>query len=116
LRFSTTRRFELKVQIGRRLIRAKEILPHGQFIPWAKSEFGWTQSNVRRHMELARNHSRVNDLAPTASLRTAAAISTTAYLEALHTIASGWIGAKICRCSAAALRDDARYTKAKRGS
>lgn len=58
-----------KVDIGLRLVRAKDLLDHGEFLPWAKKEFGWAQPHVWRHMELARNHTRVNDLAPDVSWR-----------------------------------------------
>ncbi len=30
---------EFKIQIGKRLARAKAILPHGQFLAWATTEF-----------------------------------------------------------------------------
>jgi hypothetical protein len=60
-----------KAEIGRRLVAAKDILPHGQFMPWVKKNFAWDHSHVTRHMTLARNYARVQTLPPDASLRMA---------------------------------------------
>ncbi len=60
---------QFKIEIGRRLMRAKEILPHGEFIPWATREFQWDRKHLWRHMALARNVARVPHLPPDASLR-----------------------------------------------
>lgn len=57
-----------KVEIGKRLIQAKRILPHGQFMPWAKRQFSWDHSYVTRHMTLARNYALVHTLPEDASL------------------------------------------------
>jgi hypothetical protein len=64
---------EHKIAIGKRLIEAKGILRHGEFLTWAKDEFGWSQPYLWKHMSLVRNHSRVNDLPPGASMRMALA-------------------------------------------
>jgi len=64
---------QYKLEIGRRLARAKTLLPHGKFLPWAHDEFGWTPRHVQRHLELAENASRVSCLPPDASLRMALA-------------------------------------------
>ncbi len=73
---------EFKIEIGRRLQRAKEILPHGEFMPWASREFGWNPRHVQKHMELARNAPRVAHLPPEASLRAALAAIAEADREA----------------------------------
>ena len=62
-----------KVEIGLRLIAAKELLCHGQFLKWAEREFGWKRTNVERHMLLARNYPRVGNLPEHTSLRMALA-------------------------------------------
>jgi hypothetical protein len=68
---------KFKVEIGKRLTRAKELLKHGDFLPWAEKEFGWQRNHVSKHMRLAANVSRGIHLNPNASLRAAlAAIST----------------------------------------
>jgi hypothetical protein len=62
-----------KVEIGLRLIRAKELLDHGEFLPWGKQEFGWQPKHLERHMALAAawtaNSSRVTNFAPDVSWR-----------------------------------------------
>lgn len=63
----------LKVKIGERLIEAKALLPHGSFLRWGMTEFGWTPQHLRRHMELGRNGTRVSLLPPGTSLRAALA-------------------------------------------
>jgi hypothetical protein len=40
------RAIEFKVEIGKRLARAKAILPRGAFVPWAGEEFGWSRMHV----------------------------------------------------------------------
>lgn len=64
---------EHKAEIGKRLIEAKALLPHGQFLPWAESEFGWGPTWVSKHMILARNFHRAESLGPGASMRMALA-------------------------------------------
>jgi hypothetical protein len=68
-----TSAIEFKVEIGKRLERAKGLLPHGAFVAWAEREFGWTARHVQRHLVLARNTTRVSHLPPEASLRAALA-------------------------------------------
>lgn len=53
---------EHKAEIGVRLLRAKKLLSHGEFIAWGRAEFRWGQPHLWRHMELGRNHARVHDL------------------------------------------------------
>src|SRR5579862_3399095 len=64
---------QYKFEIGRRLARAKLLLPHGQFLSWARQEFGWSPRHVQRHLMLAENASSVLSLPPGASLRMALA-------------------------------------------
>ncbi len=54
---------EHKAEIGLRLIRAKELLPHGRFLPWAKAEFpNWNRTHLWNHMNLGANVQRVEHL------------------------------------------------------
>ena len=64
---------KFKVEVGHRLIAAKALLPHGQFIPWSEKTFGWNRRHTLRHMILARNWSRVSHLPGDSSLRMALA-------------------------------------------
>lgn len=64
---------EHKIAIGERLIEAKGLLRHGEFLTWAKDEFGYPHSSVQRHIQLARNYPRVGNLPAPASLRMALA-------------------------------------------
>jgi hypothetical protein len=48
-------------------------MPHGKFLSWARSEFGWTPKHVQNHLKLAANAKRVSRLGPGASLRMALA-------------------------------------------
>jgi hypothetical protein len=67
------RAVEFKVEIGKRLARAKAILKRGKFGAWAQKEFGWGHWHVARRMQLARNYPRVGNLGQEASLRAALA-------------------------------------------
>lgn len=60
-----------KLEIGKRLAKAKTLLPHGKFLSWARDEFGWTARHVQNHLKLAANAQRVSRLGPGASLRMA---------------------------------------------
>jgi hypothetical protein len=40
------------VQIGKWLSEVKERLPHGQWLPWLKGEFGWSQRTAYRFVEV----------------------------------------------------------------
>lgn len=73
---------ELKVAIGQRLIRAKEIMDHGEFGQWAKREFGWSRAWTARHMDLARNVKHALHLGPESSMRVALAALAEAKTEA----------------------------------
>jgi hypothetical protein len=64
---------QYKLEIGKRLARAKSLMPHGTFLAWAKVQFGWTPRHVQNHLMLAANAKRVARLGPGASLRMALA-------------------------------------------
>jgi Protein of unknown function (DUF3102) len=64
---------QYKLEIGRSLARAKQLLPHGKFLAWAQHEFGWTPRHVQNHLALAANAKHVSHLGPGASLRMALA-------------------------------------------
>ncbi len=64
---------QYKLEIGKRLTRAKGLLPHGTFLSWARGQFGWTPRHVQNHLMLAANAKRVSCLGPGASLRMALA-------------------------------------------
>jgi hypothetical protein len=53
------------VEIGRRLIAAKPLAGHGNWLPWLKREFGWKEQSARNFMnvaELAAKSPTVGDL------------------------------------------------------
>jgi len=64
---------QYKLEVGKRLLRAKGLLPHGKFLRWAHNEFGWTPRHVQYHLLLASNEKRVSLLPKAASLRMALA-------------------------------------------
>jgi Protein of unknown function (DUF3102) len=64
---------QYKLEIGRRLARAKTLLPHGRFLVWAHDQFGWTPRHVQRHLTLAENAPRVACMPHETSLRMALA-------------------------------------------
>lgn len=42
------------LKIGERLCEAKELLGHGEFLPWIKDEFGWTDRTAQKLMAVYR--------------------------------------------------------------
>lgn len=42
------------LKIGERLCEAKELLGHGEFLPWLKDEFGWTDRTAQKLMAVYR--------------------------------------------------------------
>jgi hypothetical protein len=73
---------QYRLEIGKRLAQARELLPHGQFLAWAEREFGWTARHVQNHLTLAANAKHVSRLEPGASLRMALAAIKEVHLEA----------------------------------
>ena len=64
---------QYRLEIGKRLVRAKSLLPHGKFLQWARREFGWTPRHVQNHLRLAANAGHVSHLPPGTSLNMALA-------------------------------------------
>jgi hypothetical protein len=54
------------IEIGRRLIEAKKLCGHGNWLPWLEREFGWKERTAQRFMtiatKLASNASDLTDL------------------------------------------------------
>lgn len=42
------------ITIGNKLIEVKNALPHGQFMPWVSSEFGWSYNLANKYMKIAK--------------------------------------------------------------
>ena len=40
------------IEIGRRLVEAKKLVPHGCWLPWLNNEFGWHVRTARRFMQV----------------------------------------------------------------
>jgi len=80
-RKSASLALQYKLEVGRRLMRAKDLLPHGKFLSWANQEFGWTARHIQNHLALAANAKQVTKLAPGASLRMALAAIKNAQLK-----------------------------------
>jgi len=47
---------EARVEIGLELARAKELLPHGQFRPWVRREFRWSERTATNYIILAQHY------------------------------------------------------------
>jgi hypothetical protein len=75
------------IAIGSDLIKAKDMLPHGQFLPWVQKEFAWGERTARRFMSVAElaNRSGVSDLPELP-------------VSALYTIASARAPEKVIAC------------------
>lgn len=41
------------IEVGDDLLAVKEALPHGQFLPWLKAEFGWSERSAQNFMSVA---------------------------------------------------------------
>ena len=41
------------IEVGNDLLAVKETLPHGQFLPWLKAEFGWSERSAQQFMGVA---------------------------------------------------------------
>jgi Protein of unknown function (DUF3102) len=50
---ATRRHLAVLVEIGERLLRAKEIAGHGNFLPWLAAEFSWSERTARMYMRVA---------------------------------------------------------------
>lgn len=70
-RTNTESAIKFKIEIGNRLQSAKDLLPHGQFLPWAKERFQWSSRHCQKHMQLARNAPLVSHLPQDVGLKIA---------------------------------------------
>lgn len=50
--FRSAQEYALR-EVGRHLMRAKEVLPHGAFTPWLQAELGITDRTTRNYMQVA---------------------------------------------------------------
>jgi hypothetical protein len=53
IRQTVKRTIEDIIAVGKDLVTVKETLPHGQFTPWLRAEFGWTERTARNFMAVA---------------------------------------------------------------
>ena len=49
---------ESVIAIGEKLIEAKKIVGHGNFLPWIEAEFGWAERTAQNFMEVAKAASK----------------------------------------------------------
>lgn len=47
------------IEIGQRLIEVKERLPHGEFLPWIRDEFGWSEKTAVDWMNVTKTFKSV---------------------------------------------------------
>jgi hypothetical protein len=50
------------IEIGRLLTESKEILGHGNFLPWIECEFGWADRTAERFMQVYRLSGKIDKL------------------------------------------------------
>lgn len=48
------------IEVGTDLLAVKETLPHGQFLPWLKGEFGWSERTAQNFMSVAEKFKSAN--------------------------------------------------------
>ena len=41
------------IEVGNELLAVKDALPHGQFLPWLRAEFGWSERSAQNFMSVA---------------------------------------------------------------
>jgi Protein of unknown function (DUF3102) len=56
---ATKHLIEHVVIIGRNLVEAKKICPHGEWLPWLKREFDWSHSTADRFMQVYRQKDKL---------------------------------------------------------
>jgi DUF3102 family protein len=54
IKASRKRHIEAVHDIGAALLRAKELLGHGNFLPWLQAEFRWSERTANNYMSIAR--------------------------------------------------------------
>jgi hypothetical protein len=65
------------IEIGRRLIEAKELAGHGGWLPWLEREFGWDERTAQRFISVGVKSDKLSDLnVPVSGLYLLAAPST----------------------------------------
>ncbi len=47
---------EARVEIGLGLLQAKQLLAHGQFRPWVRREFRWSERTATNYIKLAQHY------------------------------------------------------------
>jgi hypothetical protein len=50
------------IEVGNDLTAVKEALPHGQFGPWLRAEFGWTERTAQNFMAVAQAFGPKNEM------------------------------------------------------
>jgi hypothetical protein len=50
------------IVVGQELTAVRQNLPHGQFIPWLKAEFGWTERTAQNFMAVAQAFGSKNEI------------------------------------------------------
>jgi hypothetical protein len=53
IRQMVKRTLEVLIAVGEELLAVKQALPHGDFGPWLRVEFGWTERTARNFMTVA---------------------------------------------------------------
>jgi hypothetical protein len=107
------------IVVGNDLLAVKEALPHGQFGPWLRAEFGWTERTARNFMAVAEQFGpkteMISDLriAPTAAYLLAAPSAPDEAREAAIERAEG--GEQITTTVAKEILAETRKKGAKKG-
>jgi|GEM_PF-4971087 len=72
---------EARVEIGLELLKAKELLAHGQFRPWVRREFRWSERTATSYIKLAEHYEGKTAKFADLDLGTALALVTDPTLE-----------------------------------
>jgi hypothetical protein len=72
---------EARVEIGLELLKAKDLLAHGEFRPWVRREFRWSERTATNYMELAKHYEGKTAKFADLDLGTALALVTDTTLE-----------------------------------
>ncbi len=55
IRMRITKTVEDIIEVGNDLLAVKAALAHGQFLPWLRAEFGWSERSAQNFMNVAEN-------------------------------------------------------------
>ncbi|MGO9721184.1 MAG: DUF3102 domain-containing protein, partial [Methylocella sp.] len=77
---------EARVEIGLGLLEAKELLAHGQFRPWLRREFRWSERAASNYMRLAEHYEGKTAKFADLDLGTALALVTNEMLEKVREV------------------------------